>query len=311
MGLRIIGAGMAGLLAAHMLRHHDPVVWEAQSALPHNHSAVLRFATSQVADVLGMEFREVNLVKAVLPWRNPVADALAYSSKCLGLYRSDRSPVLEARTSSTRRYVAPEDLVARMAKNCRIEFDSPWFPDDAGKVLSTIPMPELMHMTKYPRYDNLDFKRVSGVNLRVRIDDCDAFVSLIVPDPGEHFSRVSITGNLLIAEMPSFVLTDDLDSCSLAEEAATLLGIHPADINYNDIALTEQHYHKIAPIDEAERRNFVHWASSEKQIAWQLGRYATWRPWLQLDDLVHDIRKIDRWMRSPTSLADMEEHRIK
>ena len=48
----IIGAGMAGLLAANMLRHRDPVILEAQKSLPNNHHALLRFRSSVVGDVL-------------------------------------------------------------------------------------------------------------------------------------------------------------------------------------------------------------------------------------------------------------------
>src|SRR5262245_44457249 len=99
--LIIVGAGMAGLLDARMIQHHKPIVVESQASLPNNHSAVLRFASPIIGDVLGLEFKKVNLVKAALPWRNPVADAMAYSKKNLGSYHSDRSMVLRERAETT------------------------------------------------------------------------------------------------------------------------------------------------------------------------------------------------------------------
>jgi hypothetical protein len=50
---------------------------------------------------------------------------------------------------------------------------------------------------------------------------------------------------------------------------------------------------KILPIDEDIRRRFIMWASDNFGI-YSLGRFATWRPGLQLDDLVNDVRVIQR-----------------
>src|SRR4051812_21604832 len=107
-----------------MLRKHKPTVLEAQADLPHNHSAVLRFGTSAVADVLGVPFRKVNLVKATLPWLNPVADAMAYAKKNLGRYESDRSVTREVTTAE--RWIAPRDLIPRMAEDVRIKYCVPY-----------------------------------------------------------------------------------------------------------------------------------------------------------------------------------------
>ena len=54
----VIGAGMAGLLAGSMLRSECESVVEAQPNLPNNHSAVLRFRSTAVADTLNIPFKE-------------------------------------------------------------------------------------------------------------------------------------------------------------------------------------------------------------------------------------------------------------
>src|SRR5580765_6406324 len=116
----IVGAGLAGLLCANMMIRRKPTVVEKQPQLPNNHSAVLRFRTAVVGDVLGVPFRQVNMIKCPVPWRNPVSDSLAYSYKCTGKYLSDRS--ITAGIVQQTRYIAPSDLIDRMAQDVDINF---------------------------------------------------------------------------------------------------------------------------------------------------------------------------------------------
>jgi hypothetical protein len=305
MTIHIVGAGMAGLLAANLLRHRDPVVLESQASLPNNHSAVLRFRTSAVADALGIPFRKVSVVKATLPWKNPVADALAYSKKNLGTYLSDRS--ISAQPSSTERWIAPPDLIEQMARRVDIRFGAKFdFPVGHPKVISTLPMPALMKALGYEPEPET-FRWVSGVNVRAKINNADAYVTLNVPDPALAFSRVSITGDELIVELPGMEFLPPFTGAEwIAIKAADLLGIPGEDVH--DVSWHRQAYAKIRPIDEHQRKSFIFWASSVTGRAFSLGRYATWRPGLLLDDLVKDVRLIDSWIASGTPGYEMDIH---
>jgi hypothetical protein len=293
----IIGAGLAGLLAANMLRHREPLVVEQQPELPNNHSAVLRFRSSVVGDTLGLPFREVTMIKDVVRWRNPVADALAYAKKNGNVIRSDRS-IIAGHTVATR-YIAPPDLIERMAARVNIAFGEGYaFPKEhsKGAIISTIPMPVLMKALKYPRIEEAEFRNLIGTNIKAKVKNCDAYVTLSVPDPSVTFSRVSITGDELIIEAPNvgnILYGEDAYVDETIEQAADMLGIYIGDIG--EPTLHRQQYAKIAPIDEALRRDFVYWASHERGV-YSLGRFATWRPGLLLDDLVKDIRLIDGWV---------------
>lgn len=293
MTLNIIGAGMAGLLAANMLNRHNIMIHETQSSLPNNHSAVLRFGTEKVSEVLGIPFRKVKMIKTYLPWRNRVADCLAYSMKCTGIARSDRS--ITSDTFSADRWIAPDDLVNQMAR--RISANEIFFGSrlDANLLaayksspfISTIPMPTLMKLLEYPNQPN--FNWISGKNLRCKIKQCDAFVSMYIPDPDYPFNRISITGDELIAE---YAGTAKVDPTLNTEQIAHMLGI---DYElFSEPTIKDQTYAKIAPIDNGERKRFLAWATDNFNI-YSLGRFATWRPGLMLDDLVHDIRLIERW----------------
>jgi len=296
----IIGAGMAGLLAARMLARHKPVIWEAQDSLPHNHSAVLRFRTPAVGDILGIPFKKVRMIKATVPWNGPVADDLAYSLKATGVRRTDRS--IPRTAVEAERWIAPPNFIEQMAAGLDIRFGHQLqFLDDDAKVISTIPMPALMRALNHSPRPEFPFR--SGVNISARIMHCDAYASLYVPNPSLPFSRVSITGDELIVEC-SDNQVNDTNADVTATIACRLLGIGEGQLY--DVQVHEQAYAKILPIDEGARRTFIHWASTIKGRAFSLGRFATWRPGLLLDDLIKDVRVIESLMTSSSPAYDAE-----
>lgn len=318
--VQIVGAGMAGLLAANMLRHRQPLIYEAQPSLPNNHSAVLRFRTDRVARAVGgIKFRKVTVVKSVLPWRNPIADALAYSKKNLGLLRTSRSVVLPSEKEVVERYIAPPDFVAQMAEGLDIRYGEAFdFEAAEEKPISTIPLPNLLDALGH-RGPRPNFEYVHGLNVRCRVDACDAYATLYVPHPEVPFSRVSITGDEMIVELPGAVYdglrirtrggATGLAGVSVRDVAATaagMLGMSMAQLN--DPQVFEQRYAKIAEIDDAVRRDLIFWHSSVMGKAYALGRFATWRPGLLLDDVVDDVEKIDAWIGSRNPGYDMDLH---
>ena len=289
----IVGAGMAGLLAANMLRKHKPIIYEKSKEVPNNHNSVLRFRSSIVGDTLGIPFKKVNMIKTAVPWLNPVADAMAYSFKNTGVRRSDRS--ITSGLVSEVRYIAPPDLIQQMVSwsgniylQREFDFDSP----PTIPIISTIPMPFLMQALDY-KDDTWDgnFTWTSGATLRARIKDCDAYVSLLVPSPMFNFSRISITGDELFIEIHN--QKDIQFENGLVRQAATLLAIDQEQ--FTDVELKPQKFSKIIPINDIARKRFMHWATVNHNI-YSLGRFATWRPSLLLDDLVNDIRLIEKWI---------------
>lgn len=290
----VVGAGMAGLLAAGMLRGDCSEVWEAQPELPNNHSAVLRFRSRVVGDTLNIRFKEVRAIKAVHPWRNPVADAMSYSLKTNGT--ATLRSVLTANAEPVTRYIAPPDMVQQMADRVtgRILFNEPVSAEDisdAGEpVISTIPMKVLMELMGWPG-PRQTFASVPGANYGITLPGVDAYCSVYVPDPAHPFARVSLTGDQLVAECygegasahdPGFVL----------EKAIQVLGLRQEMLRYHEPWSRKQRYAKILPLPESVRREFIMWASDRG--VYSLGRYATWRPNLLLDDLVNDVRVIQQ-----------------
>ena len=285
---------MAGLLAGNMLRHRVPKLFERQKSLPNNHSALLRFRSSIVGDVLGIQFKKVNMIKDVLPWKNPAADSLMYSFKNTGTFRSDRS--ITAGLVMEERFIAPPDLISRMSQGLDIAFDKPYdFVGSDGPCISTIPMHLLMEILRYPGRTTkaAKFDRIEGINITAQILNCNAYTTLSIPDPKWPFTRISITGNEAIIECPNFSCSQDKLINAIALNALDSLGIKSSHIS--NVKVSEQTYAKITPIDEELRKDFIYWATDKHNI-FSLGRFATWRPGLLLDDLVKDIRLIDKWI---------------
>jgi hypothetical protein len=287
----VAGAGLAGLLAGNMLRNRLGTIVEAQPSLPNNHSAVLRFRSRVISDTLNIPFREVITMRAIAPWRNSVADMLSYSLKTTGVASSRSS--INANGELVKRYIAPLDLIERMAKPLKIiyggsigEFRSALGVVRDAPIISTIPMDKLMEILAYSRRNKLEFQCRAGTNIIVELADVDAYCSLYIPNPVFAFARITLTGAQMVLECYG---EDKFDVEWSIDAGKNLLGLR--DCKTLSYQIRPQKYAKILPIDEDERRRFIMWASDQHRI-FSFGRYAVWRPGLLLDDLVQDFRVI-------------------
>lgn len=301
--ITIIGAGMAGLLAANILqnRGHEVQVLEAQKELPNNHKALLRFRSTVVSDVTGIEFKKVQMIKATSMGMNPVANSLSYAQKALGTYRSDRSITNDVIVAD--RYIAPEDFIQQLARRVKVKYGAKAkIPDfkSAGPIISTMPMSSLMLDLRY-QVTAPFFPSVEGWVINATIHKCDAYATLYVPGPIYAFHRVSITGNRLIVEINREPAEGEADGFAI--QAAHMMGINIHDRqnqfiegSVSMVSVAKQKYAKILPIDDRDRKTFMAWATDNYNI-YSLGRFATWRPGLLLDDIPKDVMLIEKWIK--------------
>ena len=300
----IIGAGMAGLLAGGMIRDRVVTILEAAPSLPNNHSAVLRFRTSAVGDALDIPFKKVKMMKTVDSWRNPVADALSYSMKTNGT--ATLRSAISAKGEISERFIGPINLIEQMSQRIKgkIEYEQKITYDDLENlefpIISTIPMPTMMKLTQYE--DVPEFKYVHGYNINCTVHNADAYVSVYVPDRKETFNRVSLTGDKLTIEVSlphidleaikhTVMMISDRESmmADMIKRALAHLGLD--DARWYNPKVSIQQYSKILPIEERKRKEFIMWLTEEWGI-YSLGRFATWRPGLLMDDVVNDVRVI-------------------
>lgn len=286
---RIVGAGLAGLLAAH--------AWPGIPILEamherEAHRALLRFRTEAVSRLTGIPFRQVTVRKGIWyrgEFRPPsIRLANDYSNKVVGEIVPDRSIwSLEPVT----RYVAPESLYAQLIEYAgdRIQWGK---PDDfefgnQSPIISTVPLPIVMAAIDMPP---LTLRRASISVTRYRVARCDAFQTVYYPDPKIGLYRASLTGDTLIIERAA-----GSEPLELENDAIRLaFGVDWDRALFIDN--TEQKYGKIIPLP-AEVRKAVLFRLTHDHGIYSLGRFATWRNIL-LDDVVDDIAVIRRLLQS-------------
>lgn len=302
----VVGAGMAGLLAAVILRDECDLVIESQEALPNNHRALLRFRSAIVGDTVNIPFRAVDVIKTVETTGNPVKDAISYSMKTNG--SATLRSLVSANGKLEQRFIAPDDLVQRLASKVtsKIKFGERWQGDrlSSGPVISTLPMPTLMKILGYegPRPE---FKSVLGFVATAKLRDCNFCSTIYLPSYDRLPYRASVTGDQLIVE---YAFPNEHEK-SADKQMSRLMG-YPKELfdHLDDILrlfglnagviigkpeIKKQHYAKILPVEDELRKRFMLWATETHNV-YSLGRFATWRPGLMTDDLIKDLRVIQR-----------------
>jgi hypothetical protein len=314
--INIIGAGLSGLLAANMLmgHGHKVIVHEVANSLPNNHKALLRFRSSVIGDTLGIPFKKVKVLKSVQDNFNPVADAMSYSFKVTGGY-SLRSIASVFRTEMVERYIAPDDLVERMYARAKdlveFRFSQPInLADMKGKiVVSTIDMSSAVS-SLYGDSRSIAFKYMPISLIRFKMVDVEvnAYATVYIPNPDVPLYRASITGDLIILELseaPPYT-HGDFDNSHLIDEGMKFLGIDIYGVDADSFSIHHRGNGKIVAIDEAVRRKVVSDLTNDFGI-YSLGRYATWRPGLLMDDLIKDLRIIQRLINGSANNYIMKE----
>ena len=293
----IIGAGLAGLIAAHAWPR--ATILEASPQPTVNHRALLRFRTDAVARLTGIEFRQVRVHKGILIDGEFVPPSIRaanlYARKVLGQVKGDRSIWNLAPVD---RYVAPDTLYEQLvvAASDRICWGTPATFDfgKADKVVSTAPLPVTLRAVGIE--PAVEFRRAGIRVLRWTVPGVDLFQTIYFPGDETPVYRASFTGNTLIAELVGNTIADALDTLIDLGEA---FGV---DITAAEsLGEVKQTYGKIEPISDAARKDFLFRLTHEHGI-YSLGRFATWRNIL-LDDVVDDISVIKRLSHADSRYA--------
>lgn len=152
-------------------------------------------------------------------------------------------------------------------------------------------------MSMMPDWDDREvhFPRTPIWSIRAHImGDPKVDVHQTIYYPGsEPFYRASITSNLLTVEyLQEPEAVGQTEGLCLILENDFGIKVKPESITFK--AIYFQPLGKILPIDEGIRREFILEMTDRYRI-YSLGRFATWRQVL-LDDVVNDIRMIDKWI---------------
>lgn len=289
--IRIIGAGISGLLAGAL--NPGSIVFEKnEEKKSNNHEALFRLKDDKIGKYLGIKLEKVRVNKAI--WFNgrevnptPRITHL-YSTKVSGSI-SDRSifnidPVV--------RYLPPNNFIDKLKSMCRIEWGSKvnykWFTDSCpseDKIISTIPMNTVLNILNIGLPSEFTYRSI-WVN-KYKLFGCDANCTIYYPDPDMAIYRASIVkSDLIIESMKPLVNPEEL------YVVVESMGIDKSDLVLRT-ANFKQTFGKINKIESKIRKKIIMDLTINYGV-YSLGRFATWRPKVMIDDVFEDIFHIRR-----------------
>lgn len=288
----IVGAGLAGLLAAHAWPH-SPVFEARGPSEQAGHRAVLRFRTDAASHLTGIPFKRVKVRKSIWFDGREVAPSVRmgnlYSLKVLGRVAPDRSIW---NVDQEIRFIAPSDfyeqLVAGVAS--RIQWDSPFnFKALDGRVINTAPLPIVLTQLgiDVPK-SKLAAQKITV--LRMHIEGVEAYQTIYFPEQGSSLYRASLEGDQLIVEIAGEHAPASAAIDIAQQEARAAFGLSGMPYTFTDYAV--QPLGKIEGLPDDERKALLFKLTSEHGV-YSLGRFATWRNVL-LDNVIDDISAIKR-----------------
>lgn len=289
--MRIAGAGLAGLITAHVFQRL-PII-EAAPQPTESHKALLRFRSTAVADLTGIEFKAVKVRKAIHDGEKEIAPSMAaanaYAAKCTGRIIDRSIWSLEPVT----RYVAPETLYEQLIDSVgsRIHWNTSAQFTSGAPLISTAPLPIVCKALGIDTGE--EFERAPITVARFRVPKCDVYQTVYFPFSNTSMYRASITGDLMIVEFVGEPIGDWYPMIARA------FGVDDLD----PLGEVSQKYGKIAPIDEKIRRALIPKLTTDFNI-YSIGRFATWRNIL-LDDVVRDAAVVKKLLN-----ADEHERRL-
>lgn len=296
----IFGAGLAGLLAGNMLRRFEPKIVEAQSSLPNNHAALLRFRSNACSIAFSIPFRKVDVKKAVWHKNRMFGHAdirmqNMYAKKVTGSY----IPRSIMNLKESERYIAPFNLIEQAAKNLDIRYSCSanlkFIEDCCSKdipMISTIPMNVMMNIVGWEDIPEFKFMPIWSVTADIAEPATEVYQTIYSPGMFPEFYRASITGNRLIIELAE----DPAEVGSTNNIIAEALEIFGIECTYENAKVSYQKYGKLLPIDDDIRKEFILYLTQEYGV-YSLGRFATWRQ-LLMDDVVNDVHAIERMLEA-------------
>ncbi|WVW37805.1 hypothetical protein Gekk315_00093 [Aeromonas phage Gekk3-15] len=301
----IVGAGMAGLLAA--IKFPDAKVIEGSPAhvgRKQQHKALLRFRNDSVSRLTGIPFKKVNVHKAIVAPHTERDAMPMLLTECnlqlANLYSSKVTGSLGGRSiwnlSASERYIAPDDffdrLISRVERDGRaIEFDSPLgYLNPNNIYINTAPMQVMAGIAGFDLPVLPESFKANPIHVDTyQIPNCDVYQTLYFPNPQYGVYRASITGDKLIVERIS---SDEWVDQLAIHHIMNAFGLPYNSANPVYIETNTQSFGKIVPLSKPERDAVLYRLTREYDV-YSLGRFATWRNIL-LDDVAKDVEVIHK-----------------
>ena len=305
---KIIGAGLAGLIAASTA-FQDAEIYESQSrATMRKHQGVLRFRSPKIGETLGIPFKKVKVHKSIYSHGEHhsvcnIQHANEYSQKVVG--RLESRSIWNLDTAD--RWIAPNDFQDMLIKRCenRIQFDMVQTNLNRSEILiSTMPLWVMAGLAGIITPDRIDFEMNRIATIEFTIPGADVYQTIYFPDTHGEFPddeepfpiyRGSITGDKLLVESAYTSTSYINNGLDIVFKAFGIMNLKDELLSNCSVWETSRQG-KISPIDDQWRRKTIFELSSNHGV-YSLGRFATWRQIL-LDDVLQDVYRIKNFIES-------------
>lgn len=297
----ILGAGLSGLLFGAL--HPGSTIYESKKDGADEHKAVLRMRTNEISKFTGIPFEKVLVNKSIWYEGKDAAPSPRmthlYSRKVIGKI-STRSIV---NIDPVVRYVPPIDFLAQLKAKCNINYQCRISEIDEGScayhkqatfartgrldtpIISTLPISALSEITNLCINAACLSEKIYVSHFK--IPDCDAHATIYYPKLSASIYRATLSGPKLIVESTQKITNSEII------DVFRSLGLPEQSMMYNAQLDMPQNIGKIYPIPNKIRSQFILGATLKYNV-YSLGRFATWRPEVLLDDVLNDIFVIRR-----------------
>jgi len=288
----IIGAGYSGLLAGCIFK--SALIYEPNSEqyCRDKHKAVLRMKSDKIAEYLGIRFKKVKVHKSIWydDWSvRPTPDMIHMYSKKVSGTISNRS-ISDIDTCT--RFIPPSDFFdILLDQSCQVAFQKSNIYNNTfdEPVINTKSLADMLKAKAIPNDLDLEAKPIY-VN-QFRIKNCDSYSTVYYPHPDWAAYRATLNGDMLIVESVSQPTKVDF------ADVYRSFSINQDDIAGHVVKDHKQVQGKVNSIPNDIRSGLLLDLTMKHKV-YSLGRVATWRPKVMLDDVFDDIFKIRRLMQN-------------
>jgi len=306
--IKIIGAGIAGAVAAGYFSSSSPTIYESsnpEGSKLNKHKAVMRIRDPRIGMILGADMKEVDVYKQCLfnkklYWESDIRMRNLYSKKindCIAagsisdLGKVKRYLLMNFEISNvvygasvtkfekdSRRFFFEKSFEPKSsAESCAVDYDF---------CISTIPVFKLLEMVDIDTAENFSWKDIYVTRIEVPIKS-EVHQTIYVPEESYCCYRVTLEGQKMIFES-----INSAPSKEEIEELSSYFGIEEVgDLQKKQYI---QKMGKIFPINDDARRARI-LTLTEKYGIYSLGRFSVWKK-LRVDDLIPDLDRIRKMM---------------
>ena len=295
----IIGAGLAGALAAH--RWPSAQIIEASPEPRETHGALLRFKTDAVTRATGIELKKVRVRKGIVEngtfYATPsIRQENLYSRKVLADRVVSGRSIGASIDVQSERYVPPKDFYWQLIEPLKdrihwgvavnaLNIDSLPRP-----IVNTAPLSVILSAVGMQLPAGNPIRSAAVHVQRFDVHGVDLHQTLYFPGNETVVYRASMVGDRLIIEATQEVTNYDVE-CVLHG-----FGLRESDLDWSTSESFVQPRGKIEPLADPVRKQILSSLTLRHEI-FSLGRFATQRS-VVTDDLFSDMDRINAMIKS-------------